>query len=302
MTEEHFEGVVTPLLTPLDEHERVIVQDLESHVRGLLARGIKGFLVPSGTGEFYNLAFEERRRAIETVVRVAKGKALIISMISDCGTRNALRHISAAGEAGADAIMASPPYYVHIDQEGLKRFFSTLADEGGLPLWLYHQPFHTKISIEPRTVCMLAENPKIVGIKASANVDVCYFQQLLRVVRERPDFRVLMGEDINLLSGLILGGHGMISTLSNLIPDEFVSIWEALKSSDLNRARRIQDYIADVEELVIPKWNSNWESACKYILTKRGIFSSTVVSSPLPTLTKPDIQRLENKGRELRLL
>jgi 2-dehydro-3-deoxy-D-pentonate aldolase len=302
MPEQLFEGIITPLCLPLDNDERIIERDLESLTRELLTRGIKGFLVPSGTGEFYNLAFEERRRAIETVVRVAKGRALIVAMVSDCGTRNALRHIAAARQAGAEAVMANPPYYVHVDQQGLKSFFTTLADEGGLPLWLYHQPFHTKIQIEPETVSALADNLNIVGIKASAGADIVYFQRVLRATRHKPDFRVLMGEDINALSGLILGGHGMVSTLSNLIPEEFLEIWEALKSRDLHRARRIQDHIADVEELVIPGWSSSWEAACKYVLKKRGVFSSTIVSSPLSTLTQTDIEKLESKGRELGLL
>lgn len=300
MSSELFEGIITPLFLPLDKDERIIERDLESLVRELLGHGIRGFLVPSGTGEFYNLAFEERRRAIETVVRVATGRALIVAMVSDCGTRNALRHIAAARQAGAEGVMANPPYYKDVNQQDLKRFFATLADEGGLPLWLYHQPFHTKLKIEPRTVGTLAENPNIVGIKASANVDISYFQQVLQAVRHKPEFRVLMGEDSNALSGLILGGHGMVSTLSNLIPEELVSIWDALKCRDLDRARRIQDRITEVEELVISGCHS-WEGASKYILKKRGIFTSTIVSSPLPALTEPDIERLESKSRELGL-
>jgi 4-hydroxy-tetrahydrodipicolinate synthase len=295
-----FEGIITPLFLPLDKEERIIEADLESLVRELLPRGIKGFLVPSGTGEFYNLAFEERCRAIETVVRVAKGRALIVAMVSDCGTRNALRHIAAARQAGAEAVMANPPYYKQVDQQDLKLFFTTLADEGGLPLWLYHQPFHTKLQIEPATVGALAENPNIVGVKASAAADIFYFQQVLRAVRHKPDFRVLMGEDPNALSGLILGGHGMVSTLSNLIPGELVSIWEAVKCRDFDRARQIQDRISDVDELVMAGCRS-WEGASKYILKKRGVFSSTVVSRPLPALTEPDIRKLESRGRELNL-
>jgi dihydrodipicolinate synthase/N-acetylneuraminate lyase len=93
----------------------------------------------------------------------------------------------------------------------------------------------------------------------------------------------------------------MISTLSNLIPQEFVSIWDALKRGDLDRAREIQGRIVDVEELVIPGWNSSWEHAGKYILKKRGMFSSAVVSSPLPTMSEVETRKLETKGRELGL-
>jgi dihydrodipicolinate synthase/N-acetylneuraminate lyase len=111
---------------------------------------------------------------------------------------------------------------------------------------------------------------------------------------------VLMGEDINGLSGLILGGHGMVSTLSNLIPDELVSLWKAIKSEDLATARKIQDRITDVETLVILQCRS-WQGAGKYILKKRGIFRSTKVSSPSHDLTEADVDKLERRGRELGL-
>lgn len=292
---------MTPLLIPLDENEGIVEKELESLTQELLRRGIKGFLVPSGTGEFYNLTFEERRRATETVVRVAKGQALIVSMVSDCGTRNSLRHIAAAREAGADGVMANPPYYVQVDQQELKLFFTELADEGGLPLWLYHQPFHTKMPIEPEIVGALAENTNIVGIKASAGVDICYFQRLLRAVRHRPQFCVLMGEDINVLSGLILGGDGMVSTLSNLIPEELISIWRAIEHRDFDRARSIQDRITDVDEAIISRYQ-NWPAACKRILQKRGIFSTSVVSRPACALTQSEIEQLELNARELGLI
>ena len=300
MTKELFEGVITPLFIPLDEQERVIEQDLAKHVGILLDRGINGFLVPSATGEFYNLIPEQRRRSTEIVVQAVAGQVPVISMISDCGTRNALGHIADARRAGADAVMADPPYYTPVNQKNLKRFFNTLADEGGLPLWLYHQPFHTKLTIEPQTVRELAENPNIVGIKASAWTDIFYFQQILRAVADKPEFRVLMGEDINELSGLILGGHGLVSTLSNLIPEELLAIWQALNKADIAAARKIQNRITDVEELVIIDCES-WQGAGKYVLHKRGVFSTTVISSPSHPLTEEDVQKLESRGPKLGL-
>ena len=231
----------------------------------------------------------------------ASGRVPVIAMAGECGTRNSLRQIAEAREAGADAVMANPPFYTPVDQVALKDHFNTLANQGGVPLWLYHQPAHTKVTIEPETVRELAANPGIVGIKASAWVDILYFQQLLRALKDRPGFRVLMGEDINGLSGLILGGHGMISTLSNLIPDELVSLWKAIKSEDLATARRMQDRITDVETLVILQCRS-WQGAGKYILKKRGIFSSTKVSSPSHGLTEADVDKLEAQGQRARTL
>lgn len=295
-----FEGVMVPLFLPLDENERIIEGDLVKYVRYLLDRGVHGFLVPSGTGEFHNLSFDERRRAVEIVVGEVKGQALVVSLTGDCGTRNALRIIAAAREAGADAAMATPPYFEPVSQPVLKVFFNTLANEGGLPFWLYHQPEHTKLVIEPETVAELAENPNIVGIKASAWVDMLYFHQLVRIMRDKPGFRLLMGEDMNDLSGLILGGHGMVATLANIIPDEFVSLWHAIKNEDLATARKLQDRIMDVQDALLFGFES-WRGACKLLLKKRGVFSTTICSSPSPFLTVADQQKVEALGEQLQL-
>ena len=299
---ETFEGVIAPLFTPLDSQERVIEGDLVKLVRFLLDRGIAGFLAPSGTGEFFNLSFEERRRIVEIVAGEVKGRVPVIAIAGVCSTLESIKHIEAARKVGADAVMATPPYYAPVDQRGLLEFFGSLAKEGGLPLWLYHQPGETKLTIAPGTVAELATLPGIVGIKVSAGPDLLYYHQVLRAVRHRPAFRVLMGEDFNCLSAFGLGGHGAVATLANVLPDEFVGLWNAVKAGDLATARRLQDRIMDAQELLVFVRSGCMQSACKLILEKRGLFSSSMCSSPLQPLGDADRVRVELQARELALL
>ena len=300
MNSKNFEGVMAPVFIPLDKKEQVITEDLAKLSHMLVEKGIKGILVPSGTGEFFNLTAEQRKRAVEAVAQAVKGKAIIISLVTDCSTRNALEHVENAVQAGADAVMTDPPYYMPINQKNLKRFFKAIADESPVPSWLYNQPGQTKVNIEPQTVSELAEHPNIVGIKASSWVDVFSFQQLLRAVRDKPDFRVLMGEEINNLSGLILGGHGMINVMANIIPEVCVAQWSAIKNRDIDTARKLQDRITDLVDLFYFGLES-WQGGAKYVLRKRGIFSTTIVSSPLHTLTEEDVQKIESKANDLKL-
>ena len=116
-----------------------------------------------------------------------------------------------------------------------------------------------------------------MAIKASAWVDVFYFQTLLRELRDTQDFRVLMGEDINEVSGLILGGHGMVSTISNVIPEVMVDLWDAIKKRDIDRARALQHRATETDMAVVSQ-SDGWQAAAKYVLVKRGIFSTTRVS------------------------
>ena len=301
MSDKLFEGIIVPLLSPLDEQERIIEEDLTKLVKSLLEKDINGFLAPSGTGEFFNLSFKERRRIVEIVTKAAKGKVPVISMVGDCSTFTALKYIDAARQAGADAVMAMPPYYTHINQRALKTFFSTLAKEGGLPLWLYHQPGETKLTIEPKTVAELAKIPNIVGIKISAGPNLLYFHELIRIMRDKPEFRVLIGEDHSVLSSLVLGGHGAVATLANILPDEFIKLWRSIKNKNLATAQEMQDKIMNSQDLLISVKTGNFQFSCKFILKKRGIFSTTICSSPLKPLEEEEIKKIEKHIKKIGL-
>jgi 4-hydroxy-tetrahydrodipicolinate synthase len=294
-----FEGIVVPLLSPLDEQERIIEQDLRSLVRHLLGKGVAGLLAPSGTGEFFSLSAEERRRSVAIVSDEVQGRVPVIAIAGACSTRESLAHIEAARDAGADAVMATPPYYAPVGQRGLATFFRTMAAEGGLPLWMYQQPGETKLSIAPETVAELAETPGIVGIKVSAGPDLLYYHRVVRLMRRRPDFRVLMGEDFNCLGAFALGGHGAVATLANILPDEFVGLWCAVKAGDLATARRLQDRIMEAQELLVFVRTGCMQHACKVVLQRRGLFSTTRCTSPLEPLAEDERAAVEARAVEL---
>jgi dihydrodipicolinate synthase/N-acetylneuraminate lyase len=296
-----FEGVVAPLFSPLDRRERIVERDLVKLVRYLLARGIHGFLAPSGTGEFFALSAEERRRTVEIVAGEAGGKVPVIAIAGACGTRESLAHAAAARRAGADAVMATPPYYAPVDQRGLVDFFRALAEDGGLPVWLYHQPGETKLTIEPDTVAELARVPGVVGIKVSAGADLLYYHRVVRRLREQPAFRVLMGEDFNCLGAFALGGHGAVATLANILPEEFVGLWKAVKGGDLATARLLQDRIMDAQELLVFVRAGCMQSAAKLVLERRRLFRSARCTAPLPALPPGERARVEAGARALRL-
>lgn len=301
MSSKFLEGVVCPLCAPLDEKERIIEQDVRKLVRYELEHGINGFLVPSGTGEFFALTADERRRFIEIVVDEVQDRVPVIAVVGDCGTRKALQHLEVARQAGADEVMSTPVFFAVVDQRGLKMYFETLADEGDMPLWLYQQPQETKLVIEPETVAELAENPNIVGIKVSHWADLLDYHRVLRSVRHKPAFRVVMGEDHNNLSAYALGGHGAISSLSNVVPEAAVGVWREFKNGSLEAARRHQDRIMEAEELLILRTGS-LHAALKLILHQRGIFSTTVLTSPLPPLTDEQREMVLREGKRIGLL
>jgi len=289
---------MTPLLIPLDEHELVIEAELRAHIGILIDKGVDGFLSPSSTGEFANLPHDTRQKFLQVSVDETAGRIPVTALIGECGTRATLRNIEAAREAGADAVMATPPYYYPLGQEALFTHFQTLAEEGSLPLWLYHQPNDTKLSIDHHTLLELSKHANIVGVKVSTN-DMLYYQRAVRLFEGNDSFSVLMGEDHSYLPALSLGGSGVVSFLSNIVPEVVIELWSSIEDGSLSRARKAQSRLTDCFEAFFTLKSENPISACKLILKERGIFSSERSSAPFPVLSDQDCAAVLRRAREL---
>lgn len=301
MTEDHFKGVMTPLLIPLNEQEQLIESDLSAHINILIEKGVHGFLSPSSTGEFANLPLSTRKSILRTTVEAVNKRVPVIGLIGECGTKATISNSKFAKKVGADAVMATPPYYYPLDQQSLLHHFRQLADESEIPLWLYHQPNDTKLSIEHETLHQLSEHANIVGVKVSTN-DMLYYHRVVRLFEEYDDFTVLMGEDHSYLPALSLGGDGVVSFLSNIIPGTVIDLWASVRNGDLTLARKSQSKVMDCFEAFFTLKNHNPISACKLILKEKGVFSSERSSDPFPVLKKSEKDHVLKKARELGLI
>ena len=184
MSKKHFSGIMVPITTPYDAQGAFAPEDLKKHLEAILKAGTQAILVPSGTGEFANLTFEQRVEITRTVARQVNKRAKIVSLISDCSTEHVLQLAKLVKDAGADEVMLTPPYYSHINQKAIYEFFKEVATNIDMPLWIYHQPGETKLTVEPETVVELAKIPNIVGIKAAAAEDFLYLTRLLNLMED----------------------------------------------------------------------------------------------------------------------
>jgi dihydrodipicolinate synthase/N-acetylneuraminate lyase len=299
--QKKFSGVMVPLLIPLTKAEELIEDEYRVHIRGLLTHDIRGFLSPSSTGEFVHLSQKTKEKIISVTADEVAGRALLISLAGECGTANSINNIRRAKDGGADAVMATPPYYYPLGQPELINHFIALADKGGLPLWLYHQPGDTKLSIEPESVVTLSQHPGIIGIKVSDN-NLLYYGKLLGLLEEREDYSILFGEDPLLLPALAMGGDGAVSFLSNLMPGQIAGLVHAVKSGDVTEVRALQKRITQVYRLLIERRDGSPWHAAKSILRARGVFSGSVCTEPLKPLSDSAEAELLMRARESGLL
>ena len=239
-----FNGVFTALVTPF---RRGVVD--EEALRGLvedqIANGVDG-LVPVGTtGESPTLTFEEHIRVIKVVVDVAAKRVPIIAGTGANSTQEAIELSLAAKKVGADGMLQVTPYYNKPSQDGLYRHFTAIVQACPLPTLLYNVPGRTGCDLLPETVERLAQVPGIVGIKEATGSTLRASQILARVPST---FVVLSGDDAAAYPLYALGGHGVISVVSNVAPAEMAEMWDAATAGKWDRARELHFKLLPLSE------------------------------------------------------
>ncbi len=228
------QGTITAMITPFARGQ-VDFDRLRANAAFQIEAGIDG-LVPVGTtGESPTLSHEEHKRVVETVVDAAAGRVKVIAGTGSNSTSEALDFTRHAKSVGADAALVVNPYYNKPTQEGLYRHFMTLADEVGLPIVLYNIPGRTGVTMSPQTVARLAEHPAIIAVKeATGSLDMA--SEILSLT-DRNTFSVVSGDDSLTLPIVSVGGRGVISVLSNIIPDRVKAMVDAALAGRFDEAR-----------------------------------------------------------------
>lgn len=228
-----FAGALTALVTPFRDGQ-VDEPALRDLVERQLSAGIHG-LVPCGTtGESVNLSDAEYAKVVRSVVAQAAGRVPVLAGAGTASTHHTIALGKAAKDAGADGILTVVPYYNRPTQGGLVAHFDAVANAVDLPLVLYNIPKRTGSALSLSSMEQLADNRRIVAIK-EATGDVSRCAAILSTFGDR--FDVLSGEESLTLPIMVLGGVGVISVTSNVVPSEVVKLVEAMQRGDLSTAR-----------------------------------------------------------------
>ena len=232
----NFEGAYTALVTPFTKSGEVDEPALKDLVDFQIAEGITG-LVPVGTtGESPTLNNDEHIRVIEVVVEQANGRVPVIAGTGSNSTSEAIEMTKLAAAVGADASLQIAPYYNKPTSEGFYRHFAAIAEAADLPLIIYNIASRTGKNIDNNTMLRIAAIPTVFGVK-EASGDM---SQVTDLIMRKPDsLDILSGDDNLTLPIIALGGKGVISVASNLIPREMTELVSAAVAGRLEKAREI---------------------------------------------------------------
>ena len=249
-----FSGAITALVTPMRDG-RVDEGKLRELVEFQISEGIDG-LVPCGTtGEAPTLSDEEQALVIRTVVAQSKKRVPIIAGAGANATHRAVQLSKLAEECGADGLLHVAPYYNKPTQAGLIAHFRAIEAAVGLPIALYNVPGRTGCDLLPETIAELAQSSRIVALK-EATGSIARAQQVIAACMRRDVSIVLLsGDDATAMAFTAMGGVGVISVVSNIVPHKMSELIRLTRESKLSRARTLHYELLTLMELMFCESN-----------------------------------------------
>ncbi|RFF26684.1 MULTISPECIES: 4-hydroxy-tetrahydrodipicolinate synthase [unclassified Wenzhouxiangella] len=293
------QGVYTALVTPLDESGEVNYDALGELLEKQIAAGVSGVVPMGTTGESPTMFNAEHDGVIRYAVEKVAGRVQVWAGTGSNNTQQAIRTTREAREAGADGALVVTPYYNKPSQAGLLRYFREIADGGGLPIIVYNIKGRTAVNVETETMAEIARIPEVIAVK-EASGDIGQMGDVIDCLCHHGDdpFWVVSGDDALTLPLMSIGGHGVISVVSNLVPERMVALVDAAKKGDFETARAIHFELLPLFKAAFIETNP---VPIKTAMNLCGLNAGDV-RSPLAPLTEASRQRLEVILREMRLM
>lgn len=241
-----FTGAATAIVTPLNK-DGVDYDSFAKLIDWQIEKGINAIVVAGTTGEGSTLTDAEHKAVVKFCVEKVAGRVPVIAGTGSNDTAYAIELTKFACEVGADAMLLITPYYNKATQKGMIESFRAIADASTKPCILYNVPSRTGCNILPETAAILAEHPQIVAIKEACG-NISQVAKLAALCGDKLD--IYSGNDDQIVPTLSLGGKGVISVLSNILPTETVEMCESYLRGDVKKATAMQlEYLELIDAL-----------------------------------------------------
>lgn len=233
-----FTGAGVALITPMQEDGSINYTEMERIINDQIANGTDAIVVCGTTGEASTMTHEEHIETIKACVEMTKKRVPVIAGSGSNCTKTAVYLSKEAQNVGADGLLVVSPYYNKATQNGLKAHFTEIAKNVDIPILLYNIQGRTGVNIKPETIASLVkEVDNIVGVK-EASGDISQVAEILALTQGDAD--VYSGNDDQIVPIVALGGKGVISVLSHVIPRETHDMVAKMMAGDVKGSSELQ--------------------------------------------------------------
>lgn len=242
MKQVEIKGIISAMITPMNEDESINAAALREQVNRQIESGVHAIFCFGTNGEGYILNKEEKKLVLKTVIEETNGRVPVYAGTGCVSTKETIEQSKMAMDLGADVLSIITPSFAVASQNELYDHYKTVAEAVDMPIILYNIPARTGNALAPATVGKLSEIPNIIGAKDSSG----NFTNILGYISatEKNNFSVLSGNDQLILWALKAGGVGGIAGCANVYPHTMASIYNFYMEGDWKKAKEYQDSIA----------------------------------------------------------
>ena len=291
-----FKGSGTALITPFDENG-VNYEEFGKIIEYQIANGTDMLVFLGTTGEPSTMSFAEEHVLMEYAVKKVNKRAKVVFGCGSNNTADAVMTAKKAEEYGADGLLAVTPYYNKCTQNGLVAYYKAICEAVSIPVIAYNVPGRTGVEIQPATMAKIAEIPNIAGIK-DAGGNMSKTMETFRLVRDKCD--VYSGEDALNFPILAVGGAGVISVLSNIVPKDVKNLCDLIADGKMQEAIALNDKLLPLANACFVEVNPIPVKAAMNLIG----FNAGVPRAPLTEIEPANKEKLatamKNYGLEIK--
>lgn len=288
-------GIITPIVTPIDEYEKINENGFRNLLRYSVDKGIHGIFVAGSSGEATNLLGKERNRAIKIALDEVGNDVPVLCGAIESSTAKQIENLKAIEQMGGEYAVVTSTYYIRLSSDTeIINHFEKLALSTSLKLIIYNIPMYTQINIKPEIVFELSKIKNIIGLKDSSG-NIVQFQKCLKFFNDT-EFKVFQGvTDIAGIS-MLLGADGCIPVLSPLFPEIFIELYEAAISRNLERLAFAQNWVIKTSNIL--SIGPNNISSAKYAISLLGHITKNV-TIPFKHLSSEEEERIMKTWQDI---
>lgn len=299
-------GVVPPVVVPDTADHELDVPSFERHLNRMIEAGVDGLFLLGSSGEVVFSTDERRRQIIEEGLRIVDGRVPVLVGIIDTETERVIEHGRVAQELGADALVATCPFYALGGMAEVEEHFRVLHAELDLPIFAYDIPVCVRTKLPWRLLASLGAEGVLAGVKDSSGDDISFRYLCQENERLGHPMSLLTGHEVVVDGAYLSGADGSVPGLANVEPWGYVRMWQAAQAGDWAAAKAEQDRLNDISHIFDctsgVQGYAGGVGAFKTALQLMGVFETNQMPRPVKPLEGENVEAIRTVLVETGLL